>query len=57
VDLKRIAAECGLQHVELEYSLVGRMPLTARTFPKAFSRLFPQLFSENLLVIGTKAAE
>jgi len=55
IDLKRIAAECGLTDIEIEYSLAGRIPLTARVFPRILSRRFPRLFSESVLVIGTKA--
>jgi 2-polyprenyl-3-methyl-5-hydroxy-6-metoxy-1,4-benzoquinol methylase len=55
VDLTRIAAECGLEEIDIEYSLAGRMPLTARNFPRMVSRRFPRLFSESMMVIGTKA--
>jgi 2-polyprenyl-3-methyl-5-hydroxy-6-metoxy-1,4-benzoquinol methylase len=54
VDLKRIAAECGLANIEIEYSLAGRIPLTARSFPTICCRQFPRALSESVLVIGTK---
>src|SRR6185312_12028612 len=54
IDLLRIAGECGLAQVDIEYSLRGRIPLTSRHYPRAFSRYFPRAFSENLLLIGQK---
>jgi 2-polyprenyl-3-methyl-5-hydroxy-6-metoxy-1,4-benzoquinol methylase len=57
VDLRRAAAQAGLTNVEIEYSESGRMPLTARHFPRSLSRLFPRRFSENVLVIGQKPGQ
>src|SRR5260370_33901930 len=48
VDLRRIAAACGLTEIEIEYSLAGRAPLTARHYPRALSRRFPQALSDNV---------
>lgn len=56
VDLRRIAAECGLEEVSVEYSLRGRLVLTARHYPRALARLSPRLFSDNVLLIGRKPA-
>jgi 2-polyprenyl-3-methyl-5-hydroxy-6-metoxy-1,4-benzoquinol methylase len=53
-DLRRIAAECGLAQIEIEYSLEGRMPWTARHYPRALSRCFPRALSENILMIGRR---
>ena len=55
VDLRRIAVECGLRSVEIEYSLQGRIPLTAKLYPAALTRRFPRALSENLLMIGRNA--
>lgn len=55
VDLRRIASECGLTNIEVEYSLAGRIPGTGRHYPRIMSRWFPQALSENVLVIGQKA--
>ena len=55
VDLRRIAAECILEEVQIEYSLQGRIPSTALNYPKALSRLFPRALSENVLLAGRKA--
>ena len=55
IDLRRIAAECGLTRVEIEYSECGRIPLTGWHYPRFVSRAFPRRFSENLLMIGHKA--
>ncbi len=54
VDLRRIAAEAGLAHIEIAYSHSGRIPLTARHYPRLLSQSFPRAFSENVLVIGQK---
>jgi 2-polyprenyl-3-methyl-5-hydroxy-6-metoxy-1,4-benzoquinol methylase len=54
VDLRRVAAEAGLAKIEIEYSHSGRIPGTARHYPKLPSRWFPRALSENVLVIGQK---
>jgi len=54
VDLRRIAAECGLSQIEIEYSCSGRIPLTVWHFPRLMSQLFPRALSENILVIGKR---
>jgi SAM-dependent methyltransferase len=54
VDLRRIAAECGLEEVAVAYTLRGRVPGTARHYPRWVSRLWPRGFSDNVLVIGRK---
>jgi 2-polyprenyl-3-methyl-5-hydroxy-6-metoxy-1,4-benzoquinol methylase len=57
IDLKRIAAESGLHSIEIEYSLEGRIPLTASRYPRVLSRCFPRAFSENILMIGRRKDE
>jgi SAM-dependent methyltransferase len=57
VDLRRIAAECGLSEVSLAYSLTGRVVLTPWHYPKALAKLFPRALSDNLLLLGRKRAE
>jgi len=54
VDLHRIAAECGLRDVCVEYSLQGRLVWTPWHYPKFLARLFPRALSDNLLLIGRK---
>jgi 2-polyprenyl-3-methyl-5-hydroxy-6-metoxy-1,4-benzoquinol methylase len=54
VDLRRIATECGLANVVVEYSRSGRIPLTARHYPRFLSRRWPRAFSENVLLIGQR---
>jgi 2-polyprenyl-3-methyl-5-hydroxy-6-metoxy-1,4-benzoquinol methylase len=54
IDLRRIAAECGLADVAIEYSYWGRIPLTARHYPQVLSRRWPRAFSENVLLIGQR---
>ena len=57
VDLRRIAAECGLKNIDIDYTLAGRIPGTARHYPRALSRRFPRALSENVLMIGQKRFE
>jgi 2-polyprenyl-3-methyl-5-hydroxy-6-metoxy-1,4-benzoquinol methylase len=54
VDLKRIAAECGLSDARIVYSLRGRIILTPWHYPRFLARLFPRALSDNLLVAGKK---
>jgi len=54
VDLRRIAGECGLGSIAIEYSCSGRIPLTNRHYPRMWSRRWPSAFSENVLVIGQR---
>jgi 2-polyprenyl-3-methyl-5-hydroxy-6-metoxy-1,4-benzoquinol methylase len=55
VDLKRIAAECGLSDVSIAYSLQGRLVLTPWHYPRVLAKLFPRALSDNLLLVGKKA--
>jgi 2-polyprenyl-3-methyl-5-hydroxy-6-metoxy-1,4-benzoquinol methylase len=57
VDLRRIAAECGLKHVVIGYSAQGRLVLTPWHFPAFLSNLFPQALSDNLFMIGKKDSD
>lgn len=50
VDLQRIALECRLRDIEITYSNVGRMPLTAKHWPRP---LRGRAFSDNVLIVGT----
>src|ERR1700733_541252 len=54
VDLRRIASECGLGNIAIEYSCSGRVPLTARHYPRLLSGRWPRAFSENVLLIGQR---
>ena len=54
VDLRRIAAECGLVEVAVEYSGSGRIPLTPRHFPRALARVWPRGLSDNVLLAGRR---
>jgi hypothetical protein len=54
VDLRRIAGECGLQEVAVEYSRSGRVVFTGRHFPGWVARLWPRGLSDNVLLAGRK---
>ena len=56
VDLRRIAGECGWVEVAVAYSRRGRMPGVSWHWPRVLSRLFPRGYSDNVLIIGRKAA-
>jgi len=56
VDLRRLAKECHLEEIAIEYSCSGRMPGTSRHYPGFLSRRFPRALSENVLLIARKAA-
>ncbi len=54
IDLRRIAAECGLIDISIEYSHQGRLVLTPWHYPRFLSQLIPRTLSDNLLLIGRK---
>ena len=57
VDLLRIARENGLVDVDLRYTGDGRMPLTARSWPKRLGHVRGwrgRAFSDNVVVAATK---
>jgi 2-polyprenyl-3-methyl-5-hydroxy-6-metoxy-1,4-benzoquinol methylase len=56
VDLLRIGHECGLERLEIEYTLSGRIPLTARHYPQLLAKRLPRLLSDNLMLIGRNRA-
>ncbi|HYJ80937.1 MAG TPA: class I SAM-dependent methyltransferase [Longimicrobiaceae bacterium] len=54
VDLRRMAAECGLEEVAVDYSRRGRVALTGGHWPGWLSRLWPRGLSDNVLLAGRK---
>jgi SAM-dependent methyltransferase len=54
VDLRRIAAECGLTDVGVAYSQQGRLVLTPWHYPRPLAALLPRALSDNLLLIARK---
>jgi SAM-dependent methyltransferase len=56
IDLRRIAAECGLREVDVSYTGSGRLPLSAGHYPAPLSRLFPRALSDNVLLVGRRDA-
>jgi 2-polyprenyl-3-methyl-5-hydroxy-6-metoxy-1,4-benzoquinol methylase len=53
-DLQRAARECGLEPIDLAYSLRGRLPLLALHYPAALAALFPRALSDNVMLIARK---
>lgn len=54
IDLRRIAAECGLTNVDVRYTCSGRIPLSAAHYPAALSRAFPRRLSDNVALAALK---
>jgi 2-polyprenyl-3-methyl-5-hydroxy-6-metoxy-1,4-benzoquinol methylase len=52
VDLRRIAVECGLTDVAIDYSRRGRLPLTGLHYPAAISRAFPRGCSDHVFLVA-----
>jgi SAM-dependent methyltransferase len=55
VDLRRIADECRLADVAIEYSGEGRVVFSARHYPSFVSRLFPRACSDNVMLVARRA--
>jgi 2-polyprenyl-3-methyl-5-hydroxy-6-metoxy-1,4-benzoquinol methylase len=54
IDLRRIAQECSLEAIHVEYSRWGRVPLSAWHYPPAIAGLAPRRLSDNLALIARK---
>jgi 2-polyprenyl-3-methyl-5-hydroxy-6-metoxy-1,4-benzoquinol methylase len=55
-DLRRIAAECGLEAIEVRYTGQGRVPGTSAHYPAAVSAGCPRWLSDNVVLIGRARA-
>jgi 2-polyprenyl-3-methyl-5-hydroxy-6-metoxy-1,4-benzoquinol methylase len=56
VDLRRIAAEIGLEDVSIAYTGSGRVVFSSRHYPRWLSRALPRACSDNLLLAGRRPA-
>jgi 2-polyprenyl-3-methyl-5-hydroxy-6-metoxy-1,4-benzoquinol methylase len=56
VDLRRIAAECSLEEVHIDYTRRGRVPLTPWHYPSPLAAIAPRWCSDNLALIGRRCA-
>jgi SAM-dependent methyltransferase len=56
VDLRRIAAECGLGEVAVRYTGQGRVPGTPWHYPGFLSRWLARALSDNVVLLGQKPA-
>jgi 2-polyprenyl-3-methyl-5-hydroxy-6-metoxy-1,4-benzoquinol methylase len=56
-DLCRAAFECGLETLDVAYSLHGRLPLTPWHYPAAIARALPRLLSDNLMLVARNAPD
>ena len=55
-DLRRLAAECGWDDVQIVYSGEGRVPGMARHYPAWCSRWWPRACSDNILLFARRPA-
>jgi 2-polyprenyl-3-methyl-5-hydroxy-6-metoxy-1,4-benzoquinol methylase len=53
-DLRRIAAENGLQDISITFTCAGRIPLTGAFYPPWLSRALPRSLSDNVLLLARK---
>lgn len=56
VDLRRIAAECALESVDVRYTCSGRVPLTPVHYPRPLARAWPRGLSDNVALVGRRPA-
>jgi len=56
IDLIRIANECGLSDIGIEYTCRGRVALTPWSYPLSIAKLMPRAFSDNVLLVAKKPA-
>lgn len=56
VDLRRIAGECGIGDLRVEYTRRGRIPLSRWHYPAGLSRACPRALSDNVILSGVVAA-
>jgi 2-polyprenyl-3-methyl-5-hydroxy-6-metoxy-1,4-benzoquinol methylase len=56
IDLRRIAAECGLEQIAVEYTRWGRLPLTPWHYPSAIAAIAPRRLSDNVAIVGRRCA-
>ncbi len=54
VDLRRIAAECGLVQIAIDFGSRSRIPLTGLHYPRTMQRMLPRALSDNVLLAGKK---
>lgn len=53
-DLRRVASDAGLAHVDVVFTRQGRLPLTALHYPRTIARMWPRACSDNVLLIGRR---
>jgi 2-polyprenyl-3-methyl-5-hydroxy-6-metoxy-1,4-benzoquinol methylase len=56
IDLRRIAAESGLESIEVAFTRWGRLPLSGWHYPPAIAALAPRRLSDNVALIGRRCA-
>lgn len=54
IDLRRMAAEIGLDQVSIDFSRSGRIVFTPLHYPAVVSGLFPVACSDNLMLVGRR---
>jgi hypothetical protein len=56
IDLRRIAAESGLEDIAIEFTRWGRLPLSGWHYPGPVAALYPRRLSDNVAMIGRRCA-
>jgi 2-polyprenyl-3-methyl-5-hydroxy-6-metoxy-1,4-benzoquinol methylase len=56
IDLRRIAAECGIDQVSVIFTAWGRLPLSGWHYPEFVAGLAPRCLSDNIILIGRRCA-
>lgn len=56
IDLRRIAAESGIEQVAIAFTRWGRMPLSGWHYPESIAALAPRRLSDNVVMIGRRCA-
>ena len=54
IDLRRIAADSGLEQIEIAFTRWGRIPFCAWHYPAAVAALSPRRLSDNVALIGRR---
>jgi 2-polyprenyl-3-methyl-5-hydroxy-6-metoxy-1,4-benzoquinol methylase len=54
IDLRRVFAEAGLRDVAVAFTCHGRLPLSARHYPRAIAAAAPRRLSDNIAIVGRR---
>lgn len=55
VDLERMASECKLHEIRIDFTRDGRIPGCSWHYPQVFGKVFPKSFSDNVILSARRA--